>query len=64
MLNHGVAGVPRPRTFRGVTKTIWSLYPQGPHPSTERLKETKPAFGQKALGPAPQLQGMPVLNGV
>ena len=41
VLNHGVAGVLRPRTFRGVNKTIWSLYPQGPHPSTERLRVSK-----------------------
>lgn len=35
---HGAASILRPRTSRVMTKTIWSLYPQGPHPSTERLR--------------------------
>lgn len=59
---HGAAGILRPRTFRVMTKTVWSLYPQGPHPSTERLKQTKSPFGQNASGPAPQLQGVPILT--
>ena len=35
---HGAASILRPRTSRVMTKTVWSLYPQGPHPSTERLR--------------------------